>query len=576
MFIDTVPNRNSPPAILLRESFRDGRKVRKRTLTNLSRWPQEKIEALRAVLQGRTAPGTLSKDNLEIRRAKPHGHVGAVLATARKLGLDRLLAPKRSRQRDLVVAMLVARIIKPGSKLALARNLDSETLSSTLGQALDLQDANEEELYEAMDWLLARQHRIEAALAKRHLCEGTLVLYDVTSTYFEGRHCPLARLGYSRDGRHDRPQIVFGLLTDEQGRPVAVEVFEGNTADPKTLAPQVTKLRDRFGLQQLVLVGDRGMITSARITQDLKDKVGLEWITALRAPAIKKLVKQGTLQLSLFDKRDLAEISSPDYPGERLIVCKNPLLAEERKRKRADLLAATEEDLERIRQATLRTKNKLVGQDKIALRVGKVLGRRKMGKHFQLQITDSEFRYERNQTSIDAEADLDGIYVIRTSLSQHKSGADATVLTYKCLSRVERAFRSLKTVDLKVRPIFHHLANRVRAHVLLCMLAYYVEWHMRQALAPILFDDDDKDQAETLRTSVVAKAQRSTRARAKAATRRTEHGWPVHSFQTLLDDLATLTSNRMQAKDNSVPAFDMLASPTPFQQHVLDLLGVTL
>lgn len=575
MFIDTVPNRNSPPAILLRESFRDGRTVRKRTLTNLSKWPPEKIEALRAVLQNRN-PGGLSKQNLEIPRARPHGHVRAVLGSLRKLNLQTLIAPKRSRQRDLVVAMIVARILKPGSKLALARGLAGETLTSTLGELLDVHDANQEEFYEAMDWLLARQTRIETKLAKRHLAEGTLVLYDVTSTYFEGRRCPLARLGHSRDNKRDKLQIIFGLLADADGRPVGVEVFEGNTGDPTTLAPQVTKLRERFGLQRVILVGDRGMITTARIAEDLKGSVGLEWITALRGPAIKKLVRQGTLQLSLFDQRDLAEISSPDYPGERLIVCKNPLLADDRKRKRQELLHDTEEDLEKIRKATLRTKNRLAGKDKIALRVGKVLGRRKMGKHFLIEITDSEFRYQRNQTSIQEETALDGIYVIRTSLPQHTSGADATVLAYKRLSNVEKAFRSLKTVDLNVRPIFHRLADRVRAHIFLCMLAYYVEWHMRQALAPILFDDDHKEEADAKRTSPVAKAQRSTRAKAKAAQRRTDDGWPVHSFQTCLADLATLTLNRVQAKDNTIPAFDMPATPTPLQQHVFDLLGVAL
>jgi transposase len=575
MYIAAVPNRDSPPAILLRESFREGSKVRTRTLANLSHWPAHRIQAFRAFLKGARVGPALDSNSFEITRSLPHGHVAAALGSLRRLDLDSILAPKRNRQRDLCLAMIVGRLIEPRSKLALVRSLGEQTLSSSLGEVLGVADADEDELYTAMDWLLERQGRIESGLAKRHLTEGTLVLYDVSSTYFEGRHCPLARLGHSRDGRFDRPQIVFGLLTDAQGCPVASEVFDGNTGDPKTVLAQVKKLRERFGLKRVVLVGDRGMITSARIEEDLKQAPGLEWITALRGPAIRKLVETGILDVSLFDERDLAEISSPDYPGERLIVCRNPLLATERKRKREALLQATEKELERVAAATRRVKRPLRGKDHIGLRVGRILGRFKMGKHFKLDITDDRFAYERNQIGIVEEAALDGIYVIRTSVTAETLSPEDTVLSYKRLAQVERAFRSLKTVDLKLRPIHHHLATRVRAHVLICMLAYYVEWHMRRALAPMLFDDDDKAAAARRRKSPVAKAQRSEKAERKAHTKLTTDGSPVHSFQTLLRDLATVVKNRVQPKDGSAKPFEMITTPTPLQQRALDLLGVS-
>jgi len=576
MYIASVPNRGSPPAILLRESFREGSKVRTRTLANLSHWPAHRIEAFRAFLKGSGVGPALGSDSFEIVRSLPHGQVAAVLGSLRKLELDSILARKGSRQRDLCVAMIVGRLLDPRSKLALVRSLCEPTLSSSLGETLGIADATEDELYEAMDWLLERQGPIESALAKRHLAEGTLVLYDVSSTYFEGRHCPLARIGHSRDGRFDRPQIVFGLLTDAEGCPVATEVFDGNTGDPKTVLGQVMKLRERFGLKRVVLVGDRGMITSARIEEDLKQAPGLEWITALRGPAIRKLVETGSLDVSLFDERDLAEISSPDYPGERLIVCRNPLLAEERKRKREDLLQATEKELEKVAAATRRVKHPLRGESRIGLRVGRVLGHFKMGKHFKLDITNTRFAYERDQVGIAEEAALDGIYVIRTSVAAEKLSPEDTVLSYKRLAHVERAFRSLKTVDIKLRPIHHHLETRVRAHVLICMLAYYVEWHMRQALAPILFDDDDRAAAAKSRISPVAKAHRSTKAERKAQTKLTPDGTPVHSFQTLLRDLATVVKNRVQPKDPSAKPFEMITTPTPLQQRALDLLGVSL
>ena len=576
MYVERVPNRSSPPAILLRESFREGGRVRKRTLANLSDWRPDRIEALRAVLAGGRASAPL-EDSFDILRTRPHGHVIAALGTLRRLELDSLIAARRSPERDRVVAMIVARIIDPRSKLATARGLHDETLFSTLGETLEVQQADEDDLYEAMDWLLPRQGDIEAKLAKKHLSEGTLVLYDVSSTYFEGRCCSLAKLGHSRDGKKDKLQIVFGLLCNAQGCPVAVEVFDGNTGDPKTLASQIEKLRTRFELKHVVLVGDRGMITSARIRKELAPIEGLDWITALRAPAIRALVEMKALQLSLFDEKDLAEISSPEYPGERLIACKNPLLAAERNRKRRELLAATERELERIVAATRRAKRPLQGRDQIGLRVGRVLGRFKMAKHFNIEITDTAFRYQREQERIDAEAALDGIYVVRTSVPQTILGPDATVGAYKSLSAVERAFRSLKTVDLKVRPIGHWLANRVRAHVLLCMLAYYVEWHMRQALAPMLFDDDDKPDAARRRASIVAPAARSSRAESKDATKRSpDDTSSVHSFQTLLKDLATVAKNRIKPKIADGPEFDRITSPTPLQQRAFDLLAVRM
>jgi transposase len=575
MYVAVVPNRNSPPAILLRESYREGGRVKNRTLANLSDWPSERIEALRALLRDELAVGSRGplSDAFVIERSLPHGHVAAVLGTLKRVGLDALLG-KPSAARELVLAMLVDRVLAAQSKLASARGLSAATQASSLGQMLKLPgQVDEDELYRAMDWLLTRQSAVENALAKRHLSQGALVLYDVSSTYFEGRCCPLARLGHSRDGKSDRPQIVFGLLTTVAGCPLAVEVFEGNTADPKTLASQIGKLRQRFGLQRIVLVGDRGLITEARIREELAPQQ-LEWISALRAPAIAALVKQGALQLSLFDERDLAEISSAEFPGERLIVCKNPLLAGERARKRAELLAATEQALEKITAATKRDQRRLRGQARIALRVGKVLDHYKMGKHFRLTIEEDRFAYARDAAAISAEAALDGLYVIRTNVKARALDAPEVVRAYKRLAEVERAFRSLKSVDLHIRPIFHHKSERVRAHVFLCMLAYYVEWHMRQALAPLLFDEHDKQGAQSTRSSVVAPAQPSARTAAKVASKRTEQGLPVHSFRTLLQDLATLTRNRIVPKGAEVQPFEMLATPTQVQQHAFELLGV--
>jgi transposase len=576
MYVATIPNRNSPPAILLRESFRLDGKVLNRTLANISHWPPAKIDALRSVLKGATSLSTPLPQAFDIVRSRPHGHVAAVLGTLHRLHLDTLIDKHSSRQLDLVVAMIVARVLEPASKLATSRALHPDTLSSTLSELLHLDAPSEDELYAAMDWLLPQQARIEQALAKRHLAEGAMVLYDLTSTYFEGRHCPLAKLGHSRDDKKGKLQVVFGLMTNAEGCPVAVEVYAGNTSDPKTVSDQVTKLRKRFGLQRVILVGDRGMITSARIRENLQPAPGIEWITALRAPAIKKLASDGVLQLSLFDSRDLAEITHPDFPGERLIACFNPLLADERARKRPELLAATEKELEKIAVATRRKKRPLRGKHNIGLRVGKVLNRHKMGKHFQIEIQDDSFSYQRKQANIDKEKSLDGIYVIRTNVPPELFSPEQAVRNYKSLSGVERAFRSLKTVDLHVRPIHHREPDRVRSHIFLCMLAYYVEWHMRQDLAPLLFDDDDKAAAEQARTSVVAPAQRSGSAQQKASSRRTPDDLPVHSFQTLLSDLATIVANRVQPKDAAIPAFDIITTPTALQQHALDLLRVSI
>ncbi len=571
MYVESVPNRQSPPAILLRESSRIDGRVVKRTLANLSAWPAGQVDALRRLLKGESLVSP--SDAFQIQRSAPHGHVAAALGTVRHIGLPPILSRSPGSERDLVVAMIVARILEPSSKLATARGFHPDTATSSLAAVLGLDHAIEEtQLYRALDWLLERQPSIENALAKRHLTEGSLVLYDVSSTYFEGRHCPLAHFGHSRDERSGNPQIIFGLLTDSEGCPVAVEVFEGNTGDPKTVASQVSKLRQRFHLKQVILVGDRGMLTSARIREDLKPLEGIEWISALKSIQIQSLVQSGQLQLSLFDQHDLAEIQHPSYPGERLIACRNPLLAEERIRKRNELLQSTEKQLKKIVEATQRKRRPLRGRKEIGLAVGKILGRYKMGKHFSLFIEENRFRCERKQNSIEREAALDGIYVIRTSVPKETLSSEKVVGHYKRLSDVERAFRSLKSVDLKIRPIYHHLANRVKAHVFLCVLSYYVEWHMRRALAPMLFDDDDPQTAEAARKTIVSPAERSPKAKSKDGLKRTAEGLPVHSFQTLLKDLATLTRNEVRVGEQTL---QMLSTPTPVQQRALTLLKVS-
>jgi hypothetical protein len=572
MYIETVPNRTSPPTVLLRESYRVGAKVMKRTLLNLSDWPVGLVDGLRILLKGGVAVGA---EGLRIHRSLPHGHAAAVLGVLREIGLDRMIGrPTTARLRDLVVALIVSRIIEPASKLATARDLDEATATSSLGRMLGLGSVAEAELYAALDWLGERQPAIEAALAKRHLRDGTLVLYDVSSSYLEGRCCELAQIGYSRDGKRGTLQIVYGLLCAADGCPVAIEVFEGNTGDPATLATQVTKLKERFGLSRVVLVGDRGMITSARIREDLRPN-GLDWISSLRGPAIRELADGGALQLSLFDDRDMAEISAPDYPGERLIVCRNPLLAAERARKRQDLLAATERDLVRL-QAGFGRRRRTIGAAEIGLAVGAIIDKYKVAKHFQLDIGPHGFTFRRDEAAIAAEAKLDGFYVIRTSVPAEQLDAPAAVRAYKSLAQVEHAFRSLKTVDLQIRPIHHWLGPRVRAHVFLCMLAYYVEWHMRARLKPILFDDTDRKAAEAARASIVAPIEPSPAAAAKRSRKRTPDGLPAHSFQSLLRDLATCTLNQTALAIANAGPVAIVARPTPTQARAFELLGTNL
>jgi len=572
MYIEAVPNRASPPAILLRESYRDADKIKKRTIANLSDWPTEIVEGLRTLLKGgKVAPA--DQESIIVRRALPHGHVAAVLGTLRNIGLDRMLGPPRNRCRDLVIAMIVVRLIAPASKLATARMLDPLTASSSLGEVIGLGPVDEDELYVALDWLGERQEAIEKALARKHLHDGTLVLYDVSSSYVEGRCCELARLGYNRDGKKGKLQIVYGLLCAADGCPVAIEVFEGDTGDPRTLAAQIDKVKKRFALERVALVGDRGMITQARLDAEIAP-AGLDWITALRAPAIRTLVEAGALQMSLFDQRDMAAITSPDYPGERLIVCRNPDLARERTRKREDLLAATEADLAVIAAAVRRARNPLRGEAEIALKVGAVVNRHKVAKHFELSIGEASFSFHRKTEAITAEAALDGIYVVRTNLAKKLLDDAATVGGYKSLARVERAFRSLKTVDIHLRPIFHWTTPRVRAHVLLCMLAYYVEHHMRAGLAPMLYDETDHEAAAAMRASIVAKAQRSEAARRKQTTGLTDDGLPVHSFQSLLADLATYARIQATTALNDKYVFTLHTRPTPIQQRAFELLAL--
>jgi transposase len=580
MFIETVPNRDSPPAVLLRESYRDEHgRSQKRTLANLSKLPRDMIDTLKAVLKGGTVVGT-GPQELEVERSLPHGHVAAALGMIRKIGLDRLILsaskdPASRRCCDLIVAMMVDRLIAPRSKLGFVRAVDEETASSSLGAVLQLGRVKEREAYKALDWLLDRQERIETSLARRHLEDGVLVLYDVSSSYFEGRRCPLARYGHSRDHRKDRPQIVYGLLCTREGLPIAVEVFDGNTADPSTLSAQIEKVKDRFGISRLVLVGDRGMITSARIRDELRP-ANLDWISCLRASAVQALAAEnGPLQLSLFDDRDLAEISAPDlFPGERLIVCRNHDLATERARKREDLLVATERELARIEAKVRRRNAPLRDAAEIGLAVGAVLNRKKMAKHFAVTIDQGHLSWHRRLDQIKAEARLDGIYVIRTNVPAEHLSAAETVKAYKDLSCVERAFRSLKSVDLEIRPIRHWTADRVRAHVFLCMLAYHVEWHLREALAPLLFHDTDLAAAKAERTSPVAATEPSDAVKAKKATKRSADGQRVMSFADLVAHLGTLVRNTMRVPARPKHRFTLHSKPTALQQAAFELLGL--
>ena len=563
MHIHIVPNRGSPPTVLLRESYREGAKVRKRTLANLSSLSAAQIEAIRAVLAGQAMQP--SAQSLEITSSRAHGHMQAVTLAMQRLGFASLLGAKPSRERELVLAMVAARIVAPHTKLATTRWWHTTTLASDFGVA----EANEDDLYAAMDWLLARQDAIQKKLAARHLSNGGLVLYDLSSSYFEGTTCPLAKLGHNRDGRKGLLQVNYGLLTDARGCPVAVSVHEGNVADSTTFLPEVQRLRESFGLEHLVMVGDRGMIGHSSIAE-LREMPGIGWITALKSASIRTLVEQGQLQLGLFDERNLVELTSPEYPGERLVACRNPQLAKLRAIKREELLAATEKNLQQIKERV--DAGRLKGADAIGLRVGKVINQYKVAKHFELAIEDKSFTYVRKREAIAAEAALDGIYIIRTSVAAQRMEAADCVRSYKALANVERAFRSLKTVDLKVRPIHHRTADRVRAHILLCMLAYYVEWHMREAWAPLLFADTD--QAAKATRDPVTPARRSDAALDKVARRALDDGTPVHSFSTLMADLATIVRNtcRPPSTRPEAPTFDVATTPNAQQRRALELI----
>ena len=578
--LESIPNRNSRPTLLIREAWREGKRIRKKTRANLTGMPEPLVNGIRALLKGGIALESV-EDAFTIRRALPHGHVAAGLATLRRLGLVRLLHRHPGRERDLAIAGILARLLDPGSKLAAARHLSPDTAASSLGAVLGLGPVTGNELLDMLDWLLRRQRHIEKSLAHRHLGEATLILYDVTSSFLEGGCCPLAAFGHNRDGKKGKKQIVFGLLCTEEGCPVAVEVFAGNRGDPMTLGAQIAKIRDRFGVGRVALVGDRGMITTARIRQELEPAT-LDWISALKATDIRKLLRQqgadggepAPLCPEALVPDQVAEIVSPEFPGERLLVCLNPRLREQRARKREALLEATEEILETIAQGLGRPGAPHRGRDWINRRVGREANRRKVEKHFQITVTDEALTWSRNQEKIAAEARLDGLYVIRTSLDAATMGPGEVVEAYKSLSRVEQAFRLLKTTRLQVRPVYVYNADRVRAHLFLCMLAYYVEWHLRRRLAPLLFEDDDRQQARAKRTSPVQPAQISDRAKAKADTKTTAEGFPVHSLKTLLADLATLTLNQVTLPTNPEQGFPMIAQPTPLQRKAFELLEV--
>ena len=575
--VDTIPNRKSRPTILLREAWREGDRIRKKTLCNLTHLPPHIIDGIRAMLKG----GVIYKDTNEafpIKRSLPHGHVAAALGTAVGLGLDRVLHRKSSRVRDIALGAIVMRLLYPCSKLATSRGLSKQTASTSLGAVMGLGEVSGNEALSMLDWLVERQKWIERSLANRHLGEGTMVLYDVTSSYVEGRSCSLSAFGYNRDGKKGKKQVVFGLLCSAGGCPVAVEVFAGDTADPATLGVWVERIRERFEIRSVALVGDRGMITTARIREDLEPN-GLQWISALRTRDIRKLLKkpkgkEAALVPEALVPDQVGGISSPDFPGERLIVCLNPRLKEERARKREELLLDTEKILEEVRRAVRHPGSALRGKDKINRRVGREANRRKVEKHFDITVTDEDISWSRNEEKIRAEARLDGIYIIRTSVGKEQLGAEQAVSAYKGLCRVERAFRSIKTASLQVRPIYVYSENHVRGHVLLCMLAYYVEWHLRKLLAPLLFEDDDREEAEKKRRTPVQRAVVSERAKRKSDTKKTAEGLCVHSFRTLMEDLATLSLNEVVPPGSPDHRFCVMSEPTAVQERAFELLGV--
>lgn len=563
MHIDAIPNHGSRPTYLLRESYREGQRVRKRTLANLSSLSDEQIFAMRAILRGE--PVVPPVDLFEAIASRAHGHVQAVRGAMQQLGFAQLIGTRASAERDRVCAMVAARILAPHTKLATTRWWHTTTLAQVFG----VEDANENDLYHAMDWLLERQAAIEQRLAKRHLKAGGLVLYDLSSSYFEGTHCPLAKLGHNRDGKKGKLQVNYGLVTDRRGCPVAVSVFDGATVDCKTVLPQVERIQADFGIEHMVVVGDRGMISQKAI-EEFKGVPGVAWITALKSAQIRALAEEGGLQMGLFDEHNLFEFTHPDYPGERLVACRNPQLAQLRAAKRSDLLRATAAELDKVR--AMLTRGKLTGADNIGVRVGRVVNKYKVAKHFELAIENTRFSYRIRQEKVDAEAALDGIYVLRTPLRATILDTPEVVRSYKSLSDVERAFRSLKTVDLKVRPIHHRLPQRVRAHILLCVLAYYVEWHMREAWRALLFADED--QAAKAKRDPVAPAMRSQQAEHKAHTHTLSDGTPAHSFRTLLDELSTIVRNtcRTTSEATQAPTFTVVTQPNPIQQRALKLL----
>lgn len=564
MYISRIPNRKSRPAVLLRETYREGDKVKNRTLANLSSLPDEQIELIRLVLKGE--PLRPIKE-FEITKSLHHGHVEAIHIAMKQLKLANLIATRPSRERDLVLAMIAARIAHPGSKLAATRSWHA----TTLPEVFNVADANEADLYAAMDWLLAQQNKIEQKMAKRHLKNDGQILYDLSSSYFEGSKCPLAAYGYNRDGKSGKLQVNYGLLTDARGCPVAISVFEGNTSDPQTLLPQIEKVRNRFGIKQFAIVADRGMISQIQIDA-LKNIGGIDWITALRSQNVRQLVEDKSVQMSLFDEKNLFELSHPDYPGERLIACRNPDLGRLRAHKRQSLLDATTTELQKICGMTER--GTLKGSDAIGVRAGRVINKYKMAKHFSLHISDDSFKFSIDDSSVANEAALDGIYVIRTSIREDKLSAGETVLAYKQLSQVERAFRSMKTIDLKVRPIYHHLADRVRAHIFLCMLAYYVEWHMREALRPLLFADENQEAKKN--RDPVSAARRSPEAMKKVHSKVIADGTTTtHSFQTLMQSQSTIVKNlcRIPQTTHETQPFWVTTTPAREQQRVFDLLS---
>lgn len=569
MYVDTVPNRNSPPAVLLRSSWREGSKTRKKTLANLSSWPPEQVERLRRVLKGE--PLVSPEELFVITRSLPHGHVEAVLGTLRKLGVERIIASQPSQQRDLVVAMIVEQILHHDSKLADSRNWHTTTVAQELGVA----DADEEDLYRALEWLYRGQSRIEKKLAGKYFSEGCYAFYDVSSSYYEGHCCPLAAFGHDRDKKKGKRIIVYGVLAEQEGRPVAVQVYRGNTGDSTTVLDQVSKLQGRFALKKVVLVGDRGMLTETQV-QMLRGYPGVGWISALRSEAIGELIKDGIVHASLFDTDNLAVIhDAPGHPGERLVACYNPFLAADRRRTRDELLEATEQALGRIEREIARRSKKPLTAAEIGMKVGRVLGKYKVGKHFQSTINDSELVYCRDQKRIEQEQQLDGIYVIRTSEPEQRLSASDTVRQYKNLSQVEVIFRTVKSLDIRIRPIRHRIEERVRGHIFMCMLAYYVEWHMRKALAPLLFEDEEIGKLRRTRDPVAPAEPSASAKRKKARAQRSKEGFPVHSFQTLLQALSTRCRNTCQAKGQGAEtAFTQVTEPDALQRRALELLGL--